>query len=55
MKPGAVLAVHNSRPGYRQESHDGSARLVEELVRPPEFEDVRYVRSMTFARKPRTA
>jgi MMP 1-O-methyltransferase len=55
LKPGAILAVHNSRPGYRQESHDGYARLVEELVRPPDFEDVRYVGSMTFARKARPA
>lgn len=51
LKAGATLAVHNSRPGYRQESHDGSARLVEELVRAPDYADVHYVRSMTFARK----
>jgi glycosyltransferase involved in cell wall biosynthesis len=51
LKPGAVLVVHNSRPGYRRETHDGSARLVEELIRPPDYGDVRYVGSMTFARK----
>lgn len=51
LKPGGTLAVHNSRPGYRQESHDGSARLVEELIRPPAWVDVRYVKSTTFARK----
>jgi predicted O-methyltransferase YrrM len=51
LKPGATLAVHNSRPGYRQESHDGAARLVEELVRPPDYDDVRYAGSMTFARR----
>jgi methyltransferase family protein len=51
LKPGATLAMHNSRPGYRQESHDGSARLVEELIRPPDYDGLRYVRSMTFARR----
>jgi len=31
--------------------HDGSARLVEELVRPPEYAHICLVKSMTFARK----
>lgn len=52
LKPGGTLAIHNSRTGYRQETHDGSARLVEELVRPPRYEAVDLVKSLTFARKP---
>ena len=51
LKKGGVLAVHNSRTGYRQETHDGSARLVEELVCPPRYRDVELVKSITFARK----
>jgi MMP 1-O-methyltransferase len=51
LKKGGVLAVHNSRTGYRQESHDGSARVVEELVRPPMWESIELVKSTTFARK----
>ena len=51
LKIGGVLAVHNSRTGYRQETHDGSARLVEELVCPPRYRDVELVKSITFARK----
>lgn len=49
--PGAVLALHNSRPGYRRESHDGHARLAEDLVRTPEYGDVEHVGSTTFLRK----
>ena len=51
LKCGGRLVVHNSRAGYRQESHDGSARLVEERVQPPEYGDVHCVKSLTFARK----
>ena len=51
LKPGGLLVVHNSRAGYRQESHDGSARLVEERVQPPAYSDVQCVKSLTFARK----
>jgi predicted O-methyltransferase YrrM len=51
LKPGSTLAIHNSRPGYRRETHDGSARLVEELVRPPRYDSVELVKSITFARK----
>lgn len=51
LKPGGLLVVHNSSRGYRRENHDGSARLVEEVVVPPHFEDVRCVDSMTLARR----
>jgi predicted O-methyltransferase YrrM len=51
LKPGGVLGVHNSRPGYRQETHDGSARLVEERVHAPAYGEVELVGSTTFARK----
>jgi predicted O-methyltransferase YrrM len=49
--PGAVLALHNSRPGYRREAHDGHARLAEALVRTPDYGEVEHVGSTTFLRK----
>jgi hypothetical protein len=52
--PGGVLALHNSRPGYRRETHDGHARLAEELVCTPEYGDVEHVGSTTFLRKRQT-
>jgi predicted O-methyltransferase YrrM len=51
LKPGGILAVHNSRPGYRRETHDGSARLVEGRVRAPAYSEIELVGSITFARK----
>ena len=49
--PGAVLVLHNSRPGYRRETHDGHARLAEALVRTPEYGNVEHVGSTTFLQK----
>jgi predicted O-methyltransferase YrrM len=51
LKPGGILAVHNSRPGYRRATHDGSARLVEERVHAPAYGEIELVDSTTFARK----
>lgn len=51
LKAGGTLAIHNSRAGYRQDTHDGSARLVEEHIHPPQYEDIELVKSITFARK----
>jgi predicted O-methyltransferase YrrM len=50
LKPGAIVAIHNSSRGYRRENHDGSARLGEYVADSPEFEEVSFVDSLTFAR-----
>lgn len=50
LRAGSVVAVHNSDPARpHHESHDGSIRLVEEVLRPPDYADVRRVDSITFA------
>jgi predicted O-methyltransferase YrrM len=49
LRPGGILAVHNSRPGYRRATHDGSSRLVEQQVRVPAYRDIQQVGSTTFA------
>ena len=52
LRAGSVVAVHNSDPNRpRHETHDGSLRLVEEVLRPPDYADVRRVDSITFARR----
>jgi predicted O-methyltransferase YrrM len=51
LKPGGLLVIHNSRPGYRQDTHDGSARLAEEQLRPPLYDSVEHVKSLTLARR----
>ena len=49
LRPGGVIAVHNSIA--TEPEHDGSRRLVEELIRPPDYRDRRLVDSTTFARR----
>ncbi|MFN8473413.1 MAG: class I SAM-dependent methyltransferase [Anaerolineae bacterium] len=51
LKPGGVLAVHNSRPGDYHADHDGQARLAADTICPPQYTDVYCVRTTTFARK----
>lgn len=51
LQNGGVLALHNSRPGYRLEGHDGHARLAETRVHPPEYAVIGRSDSTTFARK----
>lgn len=51
LKPGGVIAVHNSAPGPHAAGHDGHRRLVEEEIRPPAYGDVRSVGATTFARR----
>ena len=51
LKPGGVLAVHNSRPGKYQAGHDGHRRLIVETVHPPEYTEVQLIGTTTFARK----
>lgn len=54
LKPGGVLAAHNSRPGLYREHHDGHMRLVQEYIQPPHFMNVQLVGTTTFARKSAT-
>jgi len=49
LKPGGTIIVHNSAPGHRPEQ-DGSRILVEEEIRPPSYDDIRLMHSMTVAR-----
>jgi predicted O-methyltransferase YrrM len=49
LRPGAVIAVHNSVA--TEPDHDGSRRLVAELIRPPDYRDLQLVESITFARR----
>jgi predicted O-methyltransferase YrrM len=51
LKPGAIVALHNARPGYRKESHDGHARVGEAMAAGSGFRDVRYAGSLMLARK----
>ncbi|MFM7087508.1 MAG: class I SAM-dependent methyltransferase [Cyanobium sp.] len=51
LKPGGIIAVHNSGPRRYAAGHDGSRRLVEREFKPPGFTEVSLVGSTTFARK----
>jgi predicted O-methyltransferase YrrM len=51
LKPGGLIAVHNSAPGTYQKDHDGSMRLVMETIRPPLYYEVQCIGITTFARK----
>jgi hypothetical protein len=51
LKPGGVIAVQNSAPGKYHESHDGSMRIVSELIHPPQYREICLIGSTTFARK----
>jgi MMP 1-O-methyltransferase len=52
LKPGAVIALHNSGPGDIREGHDGHRRLVVEELVAPRYVDVRLIApSLTLARK----
>lgn len=51
LKPGGMLAVHNSSDRAYAPHHDGHRRVVVERVLDPEYTDVRCVGTTTFARK----
>jgi hypothetical protein len=51
VKAGGRVALHNARPGYRNESHDGHARVGETMAARREFDDIRYAGSLMLARK----
>jgi MMP 1-O-methyltransferase len=51
LKCGGIIAVHNSQSGFYHESHDGHMRLVLEVIKPPQYTDIRCIGTTTFARK----
>jgi predicted O-methyltransferase YrrM len=51
LKPGGILAVHNTAPRIYAPDHDGNRRLALEEVLPPRYLEPRLVGSTTFARK----
>ena len=51
LRPGTIIALHNSSPNNHTPGHDGHRCLVEEEVHAPRYTDIRLVRGTTFARK----
>lgn len=51
LKGGGTIALHNSSPGVYAEGHDGSMRLADAAIRPPHYDRIRLVGTITFARK----
>jgi predicted O-methyltransferase YrrM len=51
LKPGAIVALHNSAERVYAPSHDGYFRLTKDVIRPPEYDEIRCVETTTFARK----
>jgi predicted O-methyltransferase YrrM len=51
LKPGGIVAVHNSEPRVYAPDHDGNRQLALEEILPPRYTDVRLVGATTFARK----
>lgn len=51
LKPGGVIAIHNTAERSYDPGHDGSYRLVKETIREPEYTDIYRIDMMTFARK----
>lgn len=50
LKPGGIIAIHNSAPNSRPEQ-DGPRVLVRQEIRPPVYSDIRLVYSTTVARR----
>jgi predicted O-methyltransferase YrrM/glycosyltransferase involved in cell wall biosynthesis len=51
LKPGGIIAVHNTEPRVYAPDHDGNRRLVLEEIVPPRFTEVRLIGATTFARR----
>jgi predicted O-methyltransferase YrrM len=51
LKPGGIIALHNTAPRDYDPGHDGNRRVVVESIHEPEYTDIRQVEGMTFARK----
>jgi MMP 1-O-methyltransferase len=55
LKPGGVMALHNSAPHEYAEGHDGHYLLATQEIQPPRYVDRHLVDSFTFARKAPTS
>lgn len=51
LKPGGVIALHNTADRDYDPEHDGNYRLAKEIIREPEYTDIYRVETITFARK----
>jgi GT2 family glycosyltransferase/predicted O-methyltransferase YrrM len=51
LKPGGVIALHNSAPRSYQPQHDGHYLVATEQIQPPHYTERHLVGSITFARK----
>jgi hypothetical protein len=51
LKPGCVIALHNSDPGNFRPDHDGHRRLVDEEIAPPKYGKIYLVNYPAFALK----
>lgn len=49
LKPGGIIAVHNTEPRVYAPDHDGNRQLALEEILPPRFTDVRMIGATTFA------
>lgn len=51
LKPGGVIALHNSTAKNQTLDHDGNRSLAQEKIRAPDYHDIRLICSTTFAVK----
>jgi predicted O-methyltransferase YrrM len=51
LKPGGIIAIHNTEPRIYATDHDGNRRLVLEEILPPRYTEVHLIGATTFARK----
>ncbi|MGH9786748.1 MAG: class I SAM-dependent methyltransferase [Terriglobia bacterium] len=51
LKAGGILAIHHSAPGFYAPDHGGSRLLVENVVHPPLYAEIRCIGTTTFARR----
>jgi predicted O-methyltransferase YrrM len=51
LKPGGIIALHNSSDHEYADGHDGYRRVVLEKIRPPDYDNVYCVGTTTFATK----
>ena len=51
LKPGGVIALHNSTAKNQTLDHDGNRCLAQEKIRAPDYDDIRLICSTTFAIK----
>jgi predicted O-methyltransferase YrrM len=51
LKPSGVIALHNSGPGNQTLDHDGYRCVVQEKIRAPDYDNIRLIRTTTFAIK----